>query len=292
MKILTIHNIVEFLKPIISVNKHIKHFLNNKMINSTTILTYHSISDHRKFKYSRHYTINPQLLNLQMNYLYDNNFKVINLAELYDRIQGRIKVNQKTLVLTFDDGHADSYIYACPILKKYGFCATFFLISSFVGSKNLFPWLHEPIFPQGENLPLSAEQILDMAKEGMDFGSHTLSHQRLSQLSQNQAYKEINESKTYLEELLGREINYFSYPYGSWNDFDHTHQEIVRKAGYKLAVTSIYGSNSINSNLFSLRRIPIYGSDNLNTFRMKINGYYDWIEKVQKLLFVLHNINN
>lgn len=225
-----------------------------------------------------------------MNYLYHKNFRVIDLAECHDIMQKQTPINQRIIALTFDDGYADSWFYAYPILKKYGFSATFYLTSSFVDSKTIFPWLHESLFPRGENLPLSKDQILEMDKGGLDFASHGHSHQRLIRLSQKQAFAEIQESKTYIEDLLGREINSFSYPYGSWSDFDRSHQEMVKKAGFKLAVSNIYGINSVNSNLFSLLRIPIYGNDNLNSFEMKINGYYDCIGKAQKLLSLLHNI--
>lgn len=287
MKIFSIHNIAEFLKPISYVNKFIKSFTAAKILNPITILAYHSISSHRNSRNSRHFTVDPQVFDLQMNYLHDHNFRVMNLSEFHKTIQTRIEANHRTIVLTFDDGYADSFFYAYPILKKYGFSATFFLISNFIGSKKIFPWLHEPLSPRGENFPLSVDQILEMAKGGMDFGSHTHSHIRLEQLSQKQASAEIRGSKIYIEELLGREIKFFSYPYGSWNDFDRSHQEMVRKAGYELAVTTIYGSNNRNSNPFTLKRISIYANDGLNTFEMKTNGCYDWIGKVQKFLSLL-----
>lgn len=290
MRALTIHHLVEFLKPLISLNKFINPFEINKIIYPTTILNYHSISAYRNVKYHRHFTIDPQLFNLHMNYLQENNFKVINLAEFYETIQAPITTNHKTIVLTFDDGYADSCIQAYPILKKCRFSATFFLISSLIDSKETFPWLCEPLFPRGGNLPLSMGQISKMIKGGMDFGSHTNSHRRLTQLSQKQAFAEIQRSKTYIQDLLGREINSFSYPYGSWSDFDRSHQEMVRKAGYGVGVTSIYGSNNAKSNPFSLKRIPVYGNDDLKTFEMKINGYYDWIGKAQKVLSLLHSI--
>lgn len=285
---LSTHQIAEFFKPLIYINKLIKPLSSD----TVTILAYHSISHYRNFKHSRHYTINPQLFDLQMNFLHDYNFNVISLSEFYKMIQTSAPANYKTVVLTFDDGYADSYYYAYPILKKYGFSGTFFLICSFVGSKKIFPWLHEPLLPLGENLPLSLAQILDMAKGGMDFGSHTNSHRRLTWLYKEQAIEEIQGSKNYIEELLGREINSFSYPYGSWRDFDRSHQEIIRNAGYRLAVTTIYGSNTFKSNPLSLRRISIYANDNLNTFEMKINGYYDWIGTVQKMLTPFHDIRS
>jgi peptidoglycan/xylan/chitin deacetylase (PgdA/CDA1 family) len=288
MRTLTTHHIVEWLKPIISINQFISPVNYNKIFSSIAILAYHSISSYRDLKYDRHFTVDPQLFNLQMNYLHKNNFCVINLTKLYEMIQAPVTPNHKIIVLTFDDGYADSYIHAYPILKKYGFNATFFLICNLIGSKRIFPWLREPLFPCGENFPLSEGQILEMAEGGMDFGSHSLSHQRLNRLSPQKAFEEIRGSKIYIQDLLGQEIISFSYPYGSWSDFDRFHQKMVQKVGYRLAVTSIFGSNDLNSNLFLLKRIPIYANDSLDTFEMKINGYYNWIGKIQKVMSFLH----
>jgi len=284
MRTFSIHNIVKFLKPIIYTNKLINSVIPSKnIVNSIIILSYHSISGYRNLKYSHHYSIDPQLFNIHMNYLHDINFNVINLMEFQEMIKAPALIDRQTIVLTFDDGYADSYFYAYPILKKNGFSATFFLISSFIDSKTIFPWLRESLIPRGENLPLSADQILEMTRGGMDFGSHSHSHQRLIKISQKEAFKEIQGSKTYIEDLIGRKINSFSYPYGSWTDFNRSHQEMTKLAGYELAVTSIYGSNTKDSNPFLLKRIPIYGNDSLSAFKMKINGSYDWIGGLQKL---------
>ena len=119
----------------------------------------------------------------------------------------------------------------------------------------------------------------------MDFGSHTLSHKDLTKISSKEAWAEIRGSKEYIEDLLGQNMLSFSYPYGSWSNFNDSTTEIIKKAGYKLAVTSLYGSNSFHQNLLSLKRIPVYANDDLMKYVMKCQGHYNWIGHLQKLMF-------
>lgn len=288
--ILSIHNFAHILKPISLLSKSIKSLRLSTQNPQTIFLAYHSISRYRDRIKNFHYTISPKLFKAQMKYMYDNNFNIINLSEWYRLRTKHDNSLNRSIVLTFDDGYADSFYYAYPILKKYGFSATFFLICNFINSRNIFPWLQESKFPDAENLPLSSEQIIQMDKDGMDFGSHTFSHKDLTQISSKEAWAEIRGSKEYIEDLLGHNILSFSYPYGSWSNFNVSTTEIIKKAGYKLAVTSLYGSNSFHTDLLSLKRIPIYANDNLKKYVMKCQGHYNWIGYLQKLMFSASNL--
>ncbi|MFW6124199.1 MAG: polysaccharide deacetylase family protein [Acidobacteriota bacterium] len=289
-KRLSINNFARHLNPISYFTKFIQSLSSSKRDFRTIFLTYHSISKYRDQTKNFYYTISPELFNAQMKYLYDHNFKIINLSH-WHRLQSKQDSSlNRSIVLTFDDGYADSFFYAYPVLKKHGFSATFFLICEFIDSKNIFPWLQEPKFLNNENLPLSSKQIIQMDKDGMDFGSHTLSHKDLTQISQEEAWKEIKGSKEYLEDLLGHDIISFSYPYGSWSNFNASTTEMLKKAGYKMALTSIYGSNSLQADLYSLKRIPVYADDDLTKFGMKCQGHYNWMGRLQKLMFYASNL--
>jgi len=280
----SIHHFAQILEPISSFSRFIKCFDFSKTDFQTVIFCYHSISKYRDMTKNFYYTISPELFNDQMKFLYDNNFNVINLSEWFQLCTNNNESLKNSVIITFDDGYADSFHYAYPILKKHGFSATFFLICNFINSQTIFPWLQEPKFPNNENLPLSSEQIIQMDQDGMDFGSHSLSHTDLTRISKKKAQEEIRGSKEYLEDLLGHDIISFSYPYGSWSNFNSSTKEMVKMTGYKLAVTSIYGSNALHSDLFSLKRFPVYADDNINKFHMKCEGYYSWLGSFQKLM--------
>lgn len=284
MDIYSIHNIENLLNPYLRYLKFLPDSLFSKSKFRTVFLLYHSVSQHRKGKKSHHFTISLQKFRSQLKFLHENNYRVLSVLEWYKSLRNQKKGSDRTVVLTFDDGYADNFYYVSPILKKYNFKATFYPICNHIDQNKKFPWLNEPNYPLNANLPLNSRQICQMDEEGMEIGSHTLSHTKLTQLSKQDSWKEIKESKDRIEEILGHSISSFSYPFGAWFDFKSSHQSMVKKAGYKSAVTSIYGSNSYHTNMTLLKRIPVYYQETLESFAMKVNGYYSWVGKLQWFL--------
>lgn len=279
-KTINIHNLINLLKPLINVKGIIKN-PHAPEKSSTIFLVYHSLSKHRRQKNCFYFTVHPFSFKTQMKYLYENGFQVMNLSKWYYLSKTQKNLSPKTIVLTFDDGYSDNFFYVYPILKKFGFSATFFPILKFIDSSYTFPWLDEPVSPQETNLPLTSNQILQMDQGGMEIGSHSLSHKKLSDLSKEKSRKEIKKSKKFLENLLNHKVYSFSYPYGSLNDFDTYHEFLVKEVGYKMAVTNILGANTYQTNPTELRRIPIYSNDSLYTFILKCHGYYNWLGNLQ-----------
>lgn len=270
------------------------------------------------------FKVNKDVFNEQMNHL-KTYYNVIALDELCDRIRNGIRLPVNPVVLTIDDGYADCYEIAFPILKKYGLNATVFLTANFIEERS---WLWsnriEYILSNSclkqfeigmsgknsqfdvsslsskhsaqlaiydycrrlpnnikdefiENLslllkvsvpekateefePLSWEQIREMGKSGISFGSHTKSHPILSQIDGHQAEEEIGDSKRIIEEQLSREVLTFCYPNGQEEDFNEKSISIIQKNGYQCAVTAIPGTNNSRRDLFRLKRIGDVGS--------------------------------
>ncbi|SVE21719.1 uncharacterized protein METZ01_LOCUS474573, partial [marine metagenome] len=86
---------------------------------------------------------------------------------------------------------------------------------------------------------------------------------------------EVRDSKSYLEDLLGKEVSAFSYPHGKFNSFI---RDEVMKAGYFLGFTSHYDLNHLDQDRLTLNRNEIWNSDNLNNFKKKIDGHWDWLK--------------
>jgi peptidoglycan/xylan/chitin deacetylase (PgdA/CDA1 family) len=110
-------------------------------------------------------------------------------------------------------------------------------------------------------------QIGEMQTAGIHFGSHTLSHPRLSQLDRGAAMREIRDSKQALEDRLGESVDHFAYPYGDWSGET---VELVREAGYTLACSTRSGFNRRDVDPFLLRRIEIFGTDPAWKLRQKL----------------------
>jgi peptidoglycan/xylan/chitin deacetylase (PgdA/CDA1 family) len=107
----------------------------------------------------------------------------------------------------------------------------------------------------------------EMQEDGISFGSHSLSHPRLSQIDSDKARFEIRKSKEILQSRLGREIDFFAYPYGDMNE---AVEKMVKEAGYKAAVWAWGGINRKDTNIYQLRRIPVFDSDTNLQLKLKL----------------------
>jgi transcriptional regulator of met regulon len=221
--------------------------------NGLTILTYHSISN----EIEPDETVTPEEFERQLQYI-EENYEVIPLEEAIEYLQTDIEKVSGSIVITFDDGYSDNYYNAYPLLKKHDFPATIFLISDFVennGGKYLSP-----------------SQIHEMKKNNISFGSHSISHQILTNLTKEKMVREIRGSKDMLESQLGQRINFFAYPIGTRVDFNDEIEEVVKTCKYSCACSNMYGMNGNNADIFALKRIGIETTDNFFIFKKKLNG--------------------
>ena len=192
-----------------------------------------------------------------MDFISSHRYQVISLEELVDALSRKKNLPRKTVVITFDDGTEDAYQYGFPILKKYGFAATIFIIADFIG---------KPGF-------LSYNQLKEIQKWGIDIGSHTKTHVFLPKVNDKKLWQEIFESKQEIQSRLGKEVNLFSYPMGGFNP---QAQFFLKKSGYKGACTTNRGRYNIRADVFALRRIKMTErSDNPLVMWVKLSGIYN-----------------
>lgn len=126
-----------------------------------------------------------------------------------------------------------------------------------------------------DNMILSWSEIIEMSKNGISFGSHTISHPMLSKIDNIKLKEEIGKSKLEIEKKFGRSVTAFSYPIGTATEITDSITEVVKRSGYNCACSAIIGSNDIKSDLFSLRRIGIERSDTMYVFKKKVAGALD-----------------
>ena len=173
------------------------------------ILTYHSISEG-----TSPLKIAPRLFAEQIEWL-RSNARVAPLEEVVDYLAESKPLPARTVVLTFDDGFADFYTHAAPVLKQAHMPAVVFLPTAFCGGTNRWPgqpgWVEEqPLMSWG--------QVSELAEAGFSFGSHTVTHPDLSIVREPALEHEIAGSKSEIEQQTGREVKFFCYPYGHFND--------------------------------------------------------------------------
>ena len=190
--------------------------------------------------------VRPDDFEAQMKYLSENGYHTISPDELYDSLAGTGELPENPVLITFDDGYVDNYTNAYPILKKYGFKATIFVITSFLGKdKNYMTW----------------DQARELDANGISIESHTVDHKSMTDLTDEQLRMELVESKKKAEKELGHPVEYMAYPTGTYN----LHiAEMVKEAGYKAAFTIKYGNVDKASNIYALERVPIFHTEDTN----------------------------
>lgn len=187
----------------------------------------------------------------QMRYLKENGYHVITAEELFAFLEYRRGLPQKSVLITMDDGYRSVYNVAYPILQKYGFKATIFIYTSFVGvSKMAITW----------------DQLKEMKANGFTIGSHTVYHTDLTQPKEDeteQAFlarikEELFVSKNIIDRKLDQNTYLLAYPFGY---YDQRSIQIARNAGYKFAMSVKRGGNPFFANPLTLRRDQILKKD-------------------------------
>ncbi len=240
-------------------------------------------------------------------------FNVLPLAEAYG-LMTRGQLPRRAICVTFDDGYANNFDVAYPILKKWNIPATFFIAVGFLdggrmwndtviesirraepgyldfgkfglsgyeisdesqrldvirkilGELKYLPArerMHkvESIAEYiGKDLPdhlmMRSEQVIELRKGGMDIGAHTVNHPILARLSQEEAEDEVISGRNYLKELLDEQITSFAYPNGvPGKDYTELHVDIVRRAGFRFAVSTAWGCATDRVDGYQLPRI-------------------------------------
>ena len=221
------------------------------------ILSYHSVSDE-----NCPLSLKINQFENQLKYFKKNGFQSVFVDEIN-------KSKNKQFIITFDDGYKDLISNSLPILKKYNFKATCFVVSNLIGKTN--SWDEDDKNITKKKL-MNRTDIGLWIKNGMRIGSHSKNHKNLKNLSYEVMLKEITESKLYLENLFENSVDSFCYPYGSFNEKIVT--EVKKK--YKFAFTTKRSryDESIH-NKYLLPRIDM--GKKISNFKMylKLNTPYE-----------------
>lgn len=233
------------------------------------ILFYHKIHEPRPGARGINLYVPPARFEQQMRYLSRRGYKSIALDEAIRRIKDGQPMAPKTVAITFDDGYLDNYEYAFPILKKYNLTATIFIVTDFVGKDTKWPHGKEKL---PERL-MSWDNIREMERQGISFGSHTCNHWDLNRITAEQITSELVESKKKLEQELQQGISIFCYPYGEYNK---QVVEQVKKSGYLGACATDHGNKHTPDDIYTLKRVFIWHDNPLWKFSYYLSWFYDF----------------
>lgn len=231
-------------------------------------LMYHKIGDYPKGSRLKSLWITACAFRRQMEFLKRQGYTTLTFTELRDASDGKLLMPAKPVLVTFDDGYANNYTLAYPILKELGLKANIFLVYETIGTHNAWhspesePWIEM----------LTWAQVKEMQDSGViEMGSHTMSHRNLPAIPADDARWEISESKRRLEETLGREMVGFAYPYGAGAYVPEV-RRLAREAGYRYDFGIKQGISSLPWTPESgpLKRLYVRGDDTMFDFHLNL----------------------
>jgi peptidoglycan/xylan/chitin deacetylase (PgdA/CDA1 family) len=202
----------------------------------------------------------------------------------------------RPVALTFDDGFRDFYTHAFPILQQHGFSATIYLPTAFIGqSRRLFrpSTLNSQLSTDHECL--TWDEVRELCGKGMCFGSHTVNHPQLADLSRKEIEHELRASKSELEQQLGGSITSFAYPFAfpqKDRRFKESFRSLLSEAGYTCCATTAIGRVKLGDDPYALKRLPVNSLDDPAFFLAKLKGGYDWLAHGQAAVKTLKRLKS
>ena len=223
------------------------------------VLTYHNFSDSKQ----NLMMVTKNDFEAQMKFLKDNGYSVITLDDMFDFLEYKKQIPQKSVVITIDDGWQGVYQYAYPVLQKYGFPATLFVYTDLInGNRKTLDW----------------DQVAELDKGVIDIQCHTKTHRNFNKIEDKESLKsyiadverEIGESTRLIKKKLNKDVKYLAYPYGETNNLVIAY---LKKNGFRGAFTVKRDGNPFYMNHYTLNRSMIYGDFDLADFKRNLDIY-------------------
>ncbi len=225
---------------------------------SVPILMYHRIDSLSPSlpAITRRLTVDPADFAAEMRWLRDRGFHTITQLQLYRALELGRALPAKPVLVTFDDGYRDVFSKAMPVLRRLHMRATAYVITGRISN--------------GDTSFLTWGRLKALERNGIEIGSHTVSHLELPGLSDAAARVELGRSRSTLERHLGNPVQWFAYPAGA---FDARTVALVRSAGYVLAVTTQPGATQDARRPLELRRFEVLDSTGVRGLASLLGSY-------------------
>lgn len=245
-----------FISIVYNIIKNVKNFLfKSPDSHKCVVLYYHSVLESQRERFIR-----------QLDYL-SKKFSFVSLRSL-DTLQ----LKKDLISITFDDGLSSILRNALPELIKREIPTTIFIPAANIANYPKWEQKDQEIYY--EDKIINSDEINELSDQGVEIASHTLSHADLRAVDLGTVKEELSLSKSMLEEITGKEVVSFSFPYGSYND------DLINLAfncGYNFVYTTQPEIISIPIKKRVFGRISVEPDDLFLEFMLKAAGAYSWL---------------
>jgi len=212
------------------------------------VLLYHHI-DHKVSQWH----VTPEKFETQLKFLAQNGYHTISMETYMNAVQHNGALPDKPIVITFDDGGADNFTYALPLLQRYGMTATFFIVSEWVGTKGFMTW----------------NEVVALKQAGMEIGAHTMHHLFLTHLPVWRQFLEIFIARLTIELHIKSPVMFFAYPYNDHNKMTVT---LTRFSGFWAALAVAPHKSDVSNDPLEIPRATVLSGEGMNTFMLVVRG--------------------
>ena len=220
-------------------------------------------------------TVSPEAFKQQVEWLQAHRYHAIDAQQLDRYFEGISNLPERPVMLTFDDGNADLYTNAYPILRQAHLRAVAYIVSGFLGAGGR----------------VTAAQVQEMSRNGIEIGSHTFNHEDLTRAPPARLQMELNRSRQTLQQLIGDSVADFAYPAGR---YDATVQAAVAQAGYTSAMASdaspsgnspppsaVTGTAHSWSDRYAWSRIEVNGQESMSQFAASLGPVDPTVQQME-----------
>jgi peptidoglycan/xylan/chitin deacetylase (PgdA/CDA1 family) len=238
--------------------------------------------------------VTPEQFSSQMSMLASEGFTSLTLEEFSAAVTGARDIPDRSMLVTFDDGFADNYTVAWPIARQFGIKLNLFICTGLVEGLPLKVFEPESYPGRASKAeftdlwqPLSWDQLIEMAAGGVGLGFHSHAHRNIGGMSATEVAADAATGIAIFARHLGARPAFFAFPFGHFGSYSPEAMAVLSNHGPKLFFTTELGRTPLReaNKLFS--RIVIHPEDDLDSFRRKLYGGYDWVGKVRRLGYAI-----
>ena len=255
------------------------------------VLCYHRVLPRSgNDKQQARYSVTPAQFRAQMSVLASEGFTSLTLREFSEAMRGLRELPPRSALITFDDGYNDNYALAWPIAREFGMKLNLFICTGLVEGENIEVFERRTISEKRSEedypalwQPLQWSQLREMSAAGVDVQFHSHGHENMGSLSSADITADAARGISLFKKHLGFTPTYFAFPFGHYGSYPHVARALLAEQGIEIFFTTELGRKTVEDKQTTFSRIVIHTEDDLDSFRRKIYGGYDWMGTLRQL---------